>query len=172
VVEKAIEKVFLTRTIKINRNWLFKIKFVSLYDKLNLMHNIMPTVNLYDRTKKPLNLKRDYMIVTTMADDVLDYLYDRDDCHRVKINIGGIEPEQCCMTYDNYIVPNDKRMIEDIQNILNDYDWGLGMDVETYLIPDGYDTIESLTRALEFSQICIDDLKSGKRIKAQRPKKV
>lgn len=111
------------------------------------------------------------MIVTTMADDVLDYLYDRDDCHRVKINIGGIEPEQYCMTYDNYIVPNDQRMIEDIQNILNDYCCGFGMDVETYIIPDGYDTIESLTHALEFSQICIDDLKSGKRIEARRPKK-
>lgn len=132
----------------------------------------MPSSNLYDRTKIPLNLKRDYMIVTTIADDVLDYFYDRDDCHHVKINIGGIEPEQYCMTFDNYIVPNDKRMIEDIQNILNTYYGGRGIDVETYLIPDGYDTIESLTHALESSQICIDDLKSSIRIKAPRLKKV
>lgn len=116
--------------------------------------------SLIDYIIEASNITKKYIIIHTVADDILDYLDDRKDCYRVKINFGGTGFGQKDMDSDNFIIPNDNAIIKKIKELLALY--SDGMEVDTYLLPGGHPSIDDLIKALETSKICAIDLVRGK----------
>lgn len=115
--------------------------------------------SLIDYIIEASNLTKKYIIIHTVDDDVLDYLDNRKDCYRVKINFGGTGLGQQDMDRDNFIIPNDNATIKKIKELLALH--RDGMEVDTYLLPGGHISINDLIMALETSKICAIDLVRG-----------
>lgn len=121
---------------------------------------------LEGRRTKPLfeyimesGLDKRYIIIHTVADDILDWLDGRPDCYRVHINFGGIGPRQKDIDNDNFIIPNNRMIIGKIKGLLAKYTDGT--EITTYYVPAEYRSIEDLIDALESSKVCAIDLKQG-----------
>lgn len=123
--------------------------------------------SIVDYITEAKSLNRDFLIAHPIADDVRDYLNDRKDCRKVRINFGGIGRGQQDWEYECYIVPNNKQLLKKIKSLLAEYDPnGFGAEVLTFEIPQEYSDIEVLVKDLETSKLCADDLKEGNTINA------